>query len=303
MSRLPPLKALRAFEAAGRHESLKKAAEELHVTTGAISQQIKLLEEHLGVDLFRRLSKSVRLTEAGKASLPIIEEAFELLREGAATAQNYRSGSIISVSVAPSFGMKWLLPRLDQFCKDHPEIDLKVDASTREVDFAHEEVDLAIRYGPIKERGMHIEVLTEEEVFPVCSPRLLERPGQLPLKLTQPQQLVDFPLLHLERRRNDDHFPNWTQWLESAGVKGLDFQHGMSFSMSNMVLQAAIDGQGVAMGSSVLAADDLKAGRLIRPFQDSLTARYSYYLICSKNLSRQPEVIQFIEWIRSEIKH
>ena len=267
MTRLPPLKALRAFEAAGRHESLKKAAEELHVTTGAISQQIKLLEEHLGVDLFRRLSKSVRLTEAGKASLPIIGEAFELLNQGVIAAQNYRSGSIISVSVAPSFGMKWLLPRLDQFCKAHPEIDLKVDASTREVDFAHEEVDLAIRYGPIKERGMHVEELADEEVFPVCSPRLLERPGQPSLELTSPAQLADFTLLHLERRRNDDRFPNWQQWLEKVGEKDLDYHHGPSFSMSNMVLQAAVDGQGIAMGSSVLAADDLKAGRLIRPFK------------------------------------
>ena len=301
MRRLPPLKALQAFEVAGRHQSLKKAADELHVTTGAISQQIKQLEDHLGIELFKRLNKSVRLTNAGRACLPYLQEGFASLYEAVSKARGFNSEDLITVSVAPSFGAKWLLPRLELFRHVHPDIDLRIDASTRLVDFSHEDVDLAIRYGPTREKGMYVELLTEEEVFPVCSPRLLEKPKYRKIGTHQPEILTHFPLLHLDGRSSDDHFPDWSQWLEAANIANLTLKHGPRFSMSSMVLQAAIDGQGIAMGSSVLAAEDLQAGRLIRLFDQSLTARYSYYLICTKHTSQRPAIVRFIHWLKQEI--
>ncbi|EAQ67699.1 transcriptional regulator, LysR family protein [Marinomonas sp. MED121] len=294
MKRLPPLKAMQAFEAAGRHQSLKKAADELCVTTGAISQQIKLLEAHLEVELFKRLNKSVRLTEAGRACLPLIEQGFELLGDAAAKAQTYSEQKLITISVAPSFGAKWLLPRLEQFRRKHPDIDLRIDASTRLIDFAHDDVDISIRYGAIKEKGMHVEALSHEELFPVCSPHLMTQCASL-------EALSDYPLLHLERRSADKSFPGWAEWIEENGLNKEAFKHGPRFSMSSMVLQAAIDGQGVAMASSVLAADDLKTGRLIRLFPQSLRAKYHYHLICTKNLSQRADVVKFIDWIKQEI--
>ncbi|ANG64329.1 LysR family transcriptional regulator [Marinobacterium aestuarii] len=297
MRRLPPLKALRAFEAAGRHESLKQAADELHVTTGAVSQQVKLLEEFLGVDLFKRLNKSVRLTEAGRAALPLIESGFELLNQAVTRAQEFGNQNLITISVAPSFGAKWLLPRLELFRKAHPDIDLRVDASTRLVDFSYEDVDLAIRYGPPKERGMHLEALTDEIVFPVCSPRLLER-GKV---FRQPQDLAGQTLLHFEGRADDREFPGWGHWLGAAGVASLEVVNGPRFSMSSMVLQAAMDGQGIALGSSVLAADDLRAGRLVRLFDVSVQAQHSYYLICTRNTLNRPDIQRFVQWIKQEM--
>jgi len=294
MKRLPPLKAMQAFEAAGRHQSLKMAADELCVTTGAISQQIKLLEQHLEVDLFKRLNKSVRLTEAGRACLPMIEQGFEMLSDAAAMAQSYNAKKLITISVAPSFGAKWLLPRLEQFRRKHPDIDLRIDASTRLIDFAHDDVDISIRYGAIKEKGLHVEILTHEEVFPVASPHLISHCKDL-------KTLSDYPLLHLERRSADKHFPSWNEWLAENNLEGVPFKSGPRFSMSSMVLQAAIDGQGIAMASSVLAADDLRAGRLIRLFPQKLVAQYNYHLICTKGLSQRPDVVKFIHWIKQEM--
>jgi LysR family glycine cleavage system transcriptional activator len=297
MRRLPPLKALRAFEAAGRHESLKLAADELHVTTGAVSQQIKLLEEFLGVDLFKRLNKSVRLTEAGRASLPLIAGGFELLNQAVSRAQEFGNQNLITISVAPSFGAKWLLPRLELFRKAHPDIDLRVDASTRLVDFSLEDVDLAIRYGPPKERGMHLEALTDEVIFPVCSPRLLER-GCV---FNRPADLAGQTLLHFEGRADDREFPGWNQWLAAAAVPQLEVVNGPRFSMSSMVLQAAMDGQGIALGSSVLAADDLRAGRLVRLFETNVRAKHNYYLICTRNTFNRPDIQRFVRWIKAEM--
>lgn len=295
MRRLPPLKALQAFESAGRHQSIKKAAEELSVTTGAVSQQIKQLEQYLGMELFHRMNKSVRLTDAGKTCLPYLEEGFAKLSEGIAQAQASAAHPMISVSVAPTFGFKWLLPRLEHFKSNHPDIDLRIDTSTRPIDFLHEEIDLAIRYGPVREKGLYVEELTHEDVFPVCSPRLIEGP-------ITPHDLNQFPLLHLDGRTEDPDFPGWSQWFKSIGLDPQHFQRGPRFSSSSMVLQAAIDAQGIAMGSSVLAADDLRAGRLIRLFPDaSLTARFSYCLLSTDRIQRRPDIQRFVSWIRGEL--
>lgn len=295
MHRLPPLKALQAFESAGRHQSIKQAANELAVTTGAVSQQIKQLEQYLGVTLFHRMNKSVRLTAAGKVCLPYLEEGFNKLLEGVAQAKASGGHPIISISVAPTFGFKWLLPRLEHFKTIHPYIDLRIDTSTRDIDFLHEEIDLAIRYGPVKEKGLSVEDLTQEVVSPVCSPRLIA-------DTISPEQLINYPLLHLEGRSGDPDFPDWSQWIKSLNLDALSFQHGPRFNSSSMVLQAALDGQGVAMGSSVLAADDLLAGRLVRLFPESqLTAKYSYRLLSTELIRQRPDVQRFVEWLKKEI--
>lgn len=344
MRRLPPLKALQAFEAAGRHQSIKQAADELCVTTGAVSQQIKALEDYLGLELFIRFNKAVRLTEAGRACLPLIKKGFNHLHEGIEEAQRCAGQELISVSVAPTFGFKWLLPRLDHFQQVHPDIDLKIDTSTRLVDFIHEDVDLAIRYGPVdrtvcaqkagaqkaghqktgsqktgehktgRDKGMHIELLAQEEVFPVCSPHLLARlrsegilgSGEsnfegLRHEGLRHEDLRHFALLHFDGRAEDRDFPDWQQWLQQHSLADIPLNYGLRFTSSSMVLQAAIDGQGVAMASSVLAADDLRAGRLVRLYSDSLRAQHHYYLICTPYTSQRQDIQLFIDWIKAEM--
>ena len=300
MARIIPLKALQAFEVAGRHQSIKKAADELYVTTGAISQQIKILEDYLDLQLFVRMNKSVKLTDAGKKCLPLLSQGFEQLHEAVEVAKSFKDDKIVSVTVSPAFGFKWLMPRLDKFQSSYPEIDLKIDTSTRAVDFLHEDIDLAIRYGPLpkSEKGLHVEPLAQEEIFPVCSPLLLnkEQLNAPCLKLLQ-----QCPLIHLEGRAADREFPNWNRWFEHHNEKQPAEAHSLTFSSSSMVLQAAIDGHGVALGSSVLAAADLAAGRLIRISDDSLDTQYSYYLICAQATSEKAEIKQFISWLTEQM--
>ena len=296
--RLPPLNALRAFEAAARHLSFTKAAEELHVTPAAISQQVKALEDHLGVKLFRRLTRALLLTDEGQAALPSLREGFDKLAEAMEHVREREATGVLTVSVPPSFGAKWLVPRLDRFRAAHPDIDVRIDAADQLVEFAREGVDMALRYGRGDYPGLRVDMLFTEEASPVCSPRLLE--GQRTLR--EPADLRHHTLLHVDWKMQSEAAPNWRMWLRAAGVHDIDPGRGPRFSIEIMVVQAALESHGVALTGSVLVADDLAAGRLVRPFDLSIPAplNFSYYVVSPEATADQPRIVAFREWVMLE---
>ncbi|MFT5390125.1 MAG: LysR family glycine cleavage system transcriptional activator [Gammaproteobacteria bacterium] len=294
--RLPPLNALRAFESAGRHLSMSKAAEELGVTPAAVSHQVKALEAHLGVALFRRLNKALLLTDAGQACLPRLRKGFEILAEAINDIDRINVRRPLTVSVTPSFGGKWLVPRLDRFREQHPTIDVRIDATTRLVDFTREQVDLAIRYGPGREPGLRAYRMMREEIFPVCSPALLQGAHAL----HAPQALAQHTLLHVDSPNIHEAWPDWQMWLLTAGVAGVDTGRGPRFTQPSMAVQAATEGHGVALGSSVLVNDDLKAGRLVKPFDLSFPVNFAYHVVLPEGLSGHPNVRAFRDWLLVE---
>jgi LysR family glycine cleavage system transcriptional activator len=292
--RLPPLTAIRYFEAAARHLSFTKAAEELHVTHSAISHQIKALEEWLGVPLFRRMNRAVMLTDAGQAYVRPVREAFERLGEASRILRAREQGGTLTVSVMPSFAAKWLVPRLGGFRAAHPEIDVRISASEKLVDFNREDVDVAIRFGRGQWPGLRSELLMADELFPVCSPKLLE--GPLPLR--EPADLIRHTLLHdYDWRENV-----WIRWLADAGVKVESLHHALSFNHSNLMLQAAVDGLGVALTLAPLAGDDLAAGRLVRPFATVLNTGHGHFLVMPEASAERPKVAAFRNWIMDEVR-
>ena len=295
---LPPLNALRAFEAAGRHLSFTRAAEELHVTPAAVGHQVKALEDTLGVKLFRRLTRAIALTDAGQALLPGLRDGFVSFEQAVGRLRGLEEGGVLTVSVAQSLMAKWLVPRLERFHEAYPDIDLRMLSTGRFVDFAREDVDLAIRHGLGRWPGLSVDLLLTDELFPVCSPALLEGPH--PLK--EPDDLRHHTLLHhaLHKTIFGDAGPDWVTWLEAARVDGIDATHSLSLSPGSMVIQAAISGQGVALGQSVLVEADLAEGRLVKPFELAIPVDYAYYVVCPENAAERPKVAAFRQWIMEE---
>jgi LysR family glycine cleavage system transcriptional activator len=296
--RLPPLNALRAFEAAARHLSFAKAADELHVTPAAVSHQIKALEAHLGVTLFRRLNKSVLLTDAAQIILPGIRDGFDRMAQALEKLSGHDSANVLSVTVTPSFGARWLVPRLERFRAAHPEITVRFDASERLVDFARDPIDMGVRYGSGQYAGLESRLLIREEVFPVCSPRLLE--GRHPLRV--PADLRHQVLIHTDWDARDDTSPDWRMWLLAAGVSDVDPTKGLMFGETNLAMHAAIEGQGVVLSSNVLAANDIAAGRLVRLFDIDLSASggFGYYIVAPKATFDLPKIAAFRDWLLAE---
>ena len=237
LRRLPSLNALKAFEAAARHESFTRAAEELFVTQGAVSHQVKALETELGFKLFNRERQRLVITGAGREYLNVVRDAFDRIALGTARLTQRQASGVLTVSTSPNFAGKWLLHRLGRFSEAHPEIDLRVSATMHHVDFAREDVDMAIRYGTGDENwsGLHATRLTTEELFPVCSPHLL---AALP-QGHKASAVLKLPLLHL-----DDH-TGWTRWLEAASVKPGKALQGLILNRVSMVIDAAVSGQGI----------------------------------------------------------
>ena len=292
--RLPPLNALRAFEAAARHLSFTKAAEELFVTQAAISHQVKALEGALGMPLFRRFNRRLMLTDAGQAYLPPLRDALDQIAAATDRLCTAEETGALKISVLPSFAAKWLLPRLSRFREAHPEIDVLVHASTDLADFARDGFDLAIRYGYGSYPGLVVTPFMEDEVFPVCSPRLLKEGP--PLK--QPADLKNHTLLHDPTTANESK--DWQSWLRFAGVSGVDTSRGPGFTDASMVLQAAIDGQGVALGRSALTGNDLEAGRLVQPFGPAIPSDFRYFIVTLPAAADRPKVRAFSDWLLSE---
>jgi LysR family glycine cleavage system transcriptional activator len=288
--RLPSLNALRAFEAAARHESFTKAAADLNVTQGAVSHQVKALEADLGLKLFLRESKSLILTDPGRAYLVVVRDAFDRLAAGTEHLLQRENAGVLTVSMSPNFAAKWLIHRLGDFVARHPGIELRVSASMHHVDFTREDVDLAIRHGEGEWPNLHVTRLCTEALFPVCSPRLMQ--GRKPLR--KPADLQHFTLLH-SRERND-----WAAWLKAAGVERLDASRGIVFNQMSMAMDAATNGQGVALARTALATWDLSAGRLVRPFGPMLRVPYAYYIVCPKATADRHKVATFRNWLISQ---
>ena len=272
LGRLPPLNALRAFVASARHLSFSRAAEELFVTPAAVSQQVKLLEDHLGRVLFRRTNRALLLTDEGQALLPRLHESFALMGEALAGLEAMGDTGILTVSMAPSFAAKWLVPRLEGFQALHPEIDVRVTASMNLVAFADDGVDCAIRYGLGQYPGLVVEKLLDESVVPVCGPGLRRAVTGDPADL-----LRDMTLLHDDSPEQDASCPTWRMWLKAAGIAGIDAARGLHFNQASLVLEAAIAGRGAALAKARLAEDDLRAGRLVRLFDVSQPVAFGCY--------------------------
>jgi LysR family glycine cleavage system transcriptional activator len=292
MDRLPPLNALRAFEAAARHLSFLKAAEELHVTPGAISQQVKSLEDQLGQALFRRLPRGVLLTDAGQIYGRRLAEIFDQIRSATAELKRDAEPDDLTVSTMLTFAARWLIPRLGRFNLAHPDITVRVLADGKLTDFNTESVDLALRYGAGDYAGLHVDLLFNEIVFPVCSPALMQGPH--PLRSLH--DLRHHTLLHDEPGPSY-HNLRWETWLASRGVHDIDTRPGPQFSYTHMSLHAAVSGLGVALGSDVLADEDLQSGKLIRPFSDGVPSEHAYWFVCPPRALERAKVVAFREWI------
>jgi LysR family transcriptional regulator, glycine cleavage system transcriptional activator len=288
--RLPPLNALPSFEAAARHLSFSKAADELHVTHGAVSRAIRNLEDHLGVKLMTRGTRSVRLTPVGAAYAAEVRDALDQLAAATRTATGQHNTGLLGVSTLDSFAGKWLVPRLFRFRQAHPEIDLRLATSERLADFVSDGIDIAIRYGRGQYPGVSAELLMKEDLFPVCSPKLLEGPHPL----RTPDDLRYHTLIH------DDFHIDWSMWLSSAGIEGIDPHRGPSFFSSVLAIQAAVQGEGVVLGRSPLVGDDLAAGRLVRPFDISMAGR-GYYVVYPPRALQSAKVKAFRDWLMAEV--
>ncbi|HEY7887910.1 MAG TPA: transcriptional regulator GcvA [Steroidobacteraceae bacterium] len=293
--KLPPLSSLRAFEVVARHETFRAAAEELHVTAAAVIQQVKALEGFVGRKLLRRHSRGYSLTPDGAAGLEALRSGFDHL-SAAVDAMTSAGHRILTVSAVPSLSAEWLVPRLHRFREQHPGIDVLLHPSVELVDLERSRVDLGVRYGSGIYPGVVSERLFDDEIFPVYSPRMLN--GRRPLR--SPGDLRAFPLIHTQWTPETGHWPGWSEWLRAAGVTGIDVNKGLRLSDGALVIQAALGGQGVALGSRALALDHLAAGRLIRPFELSLVTDFAYYVVCAKNRAGEPDLMAFRRWVISE---
>lgn len=293
--RLPPLNSLRAFEVVARHETFRAAAEELHVTAAAVIQHVKTLEDHLGRKLLRRHSRGYSLTADAAAGLEQLRNGFDQLSV-AVDAMASGGHRVLTVSAVPSLSAEWLVPRLHRFREECPDIDVLLHPSEELVDLEHSRVDLGIRYGSGSYPGLISERLFYDEIFPVYSPRMLK--GRRPPR--RPNDLRGLPLIHTEWTPDTGHWPGWADWLRAAGVAGINVNKGLRFSDGALVIQAAVGGQGVALGSKALALEHLAAGRLVRPFELSLVTDFAYYVVCAKSRAEEPDLVAFRRWVISE---
>jgi LysR family transcriptional regulator, glycine cleavage system transcriptional activator len=308
--RLPPLNSLKAFEAAARHLSVKKAAIELNVTSAAVSHQIRTLEDYLGVQLFRRYNRALELTDVAKMALPKLGEGFDCLGQAVAHLRSQQGGGSLTVSSAPSFASRWLMPRLHRFIAAHPEIDVRISARMRRIsvdgkgDVAERatveawlaDSAVAILYGRGNVPGILVERLIDLSITPICSPKLLS--GEHPLR--EPEDLRHHLLLHDDTGELYDNEPFWARWLNAAGVSGVDLNKGPHFSHAVLAFEAAIDGVGVLASMPVLAADDIASGKLVVPFNLSVNLPDGYYMACNEHADERPAVAAFRKWMREE---
>jgi len=289
--RFPPFAALRPFEAAARLESFTKAAQELHLTHGAVSHQVRALEQHLGIPLFSRHGKRVTLTSAGRTFAERLRGSLEEIAR-AADAVRTRNVNRLSVSVLPSFASRWLMPRLIRFMEKHPNVEVNVNASTNLVDFAAEDIDLAIRFGKGPWPEYFCERLLEDEYFPVASPKLASR-----LKLRKPEDLLK-PDVRIIREDRD----YWCEWFGAAGVAYEDRVRGPLFNDSTYSLQAAARGEGIALARRSIVLEDLERGDLKRLFDLAVPSIERYWLVCPKESENAPNVKAFRDWLKSELR-
>lgn len=291
--RMPPLNALRAFEAAGRRASMSSAADELVVTPAAISHQIKTLEDYFGADLFHRSVRSIRLTDRGAALLPYLIEGFDAMAEGCKKLETLDDEAPLVISSAPVFAGKWLVRRLWEFNNVYPDITVRLDGSLSIVDFRNDDVDAAIRFGTGPYEGLHVDPLLNEDVVPVCSPDLMT--GEHPLNV--PGDLAHHTLIHVDWYADAGTQPDWTMWLRTAGVDGVDGSKGPVMTSDSLAVEAAMNGGGVVLVSEFLVRHDLEAGRLTKPFDLVLPSNHWYWFVCPPENLERPKVKAFRNWL------
>jgi LysR family glycine cleavage system transcriptional activator len=296
--RLPPLNALRAFEAAARFGSFVAAAVELRVTPSAVSQQVRSLERYLGTRLFKRLPRGLALTELGQAYLPELTSSLDRLAEATSRLRSGSTGGLLTVAALPSFANGWLLPRLGRFAERHPRVDLYLKTARELVDFRREEADIAIRFGPAARGELRSVPLLGEEVFPVASPALVPS-SRLPLQVAQ---LREWPLLHDVDAHPHQRWMGWHAWFERAAAGGPATVRGLKFSDSILLVAAAVAGLGLALGRSPHIEGHLARGQLVRLTRESWHADWSYRLVAPAANFARPNVRAFVEWIAGEAR-
>lgn len=293
--RLPSLNALRAFEAAARHLNFGAAAAELFVTPAAISHQIKGLEAQLEQALFHRVQRKVVLTEAGRLLLPELREAFNLIERSLARLNECKEGKSLMISASPALTAKWLLPRLHEFHQRHPDIEIHLDTNPLPPELDKSEVDLAIVFGSGDYAGLEVQPPRDglnEIIVPVCSPALIrhETTSQ------GPQRLDNLPLLHYDDPALEGILPDWPRWLEAAEIHDVDAKRGARFTNQLLMIEAAIRGQGVALGCHFVIADDLEAGRLVRPIAQPCRLKHNYYIVHPRQ-HKAEAIAKFSSWL------
>lgn len=291
MTALPSLAGLEAFEAVARHRSFTRAAEALHVTQSAVSHRVRALEVQLGVTLFTRTGRRIELTDEGRALADHVAAGFAQLRDGVARLERRKETTALTVSCSPSFAIRWLVPHLPSFRARHPDLDVRIAADDRLMPPGAEGIDACIRYGAGRYPGLAHTRLSAERIAPVCSPAL---------RLEHVSELADHVLLHDEVLREHPGRVGWRRWLEAAGVDGIDPDRGPRFSHAHMAIEAAIAGQGVALGRTTLVRSDLDQGRLVRPFALELESALGYWFLTPRGQPR-PALRAFRAWLRAEI--
>jgi LysR family transcriptional regulator, glycine cleavage system transcriptional activator len=299
MYRMPPLNALRAFEAAARYLSLTRAAAELNVSPGAISHQIRDLEAMLGIQLFERRTRAIVLTEQGKLLYPGVQTGFLHIREAVAGLKQLDSQRVLVVSTSPGLTSKWLAPRLYRFASDYPDIDTRISSSLTNANFATDGVDVAIRNmpdDPAPDPALDMEKLVTLSLIPVCSPKLIDSRGPL----HRADLLAHVPLIHDDTLAQRARVPNWTDWFKAAGIDSVTIARGLSFNSADHALDAASEGAGVLLVQNILAYDQLRTGRLVIPVPLALPSGRAYYLVHPKRGDERPQVQAFIRWLKQE---
>jgi LysR family glycine cleavage system transcriptional activator len=291
MRKLPPLTTLKSFEAASRHLSFSRAADELHVTHGAVSRAIATLEDYLQVKLFDRHVRAVTLTPSGTSYFLAVRDVLDKLAVATGQILDQQSTGIVNVSTLDSFAAKWLLPRLFRFAERHRDIDVRLSTSDSLANFTTDGIELVIRYGRGNYPGLKTELLMKEELTPVCSPALLAKGPPL----NTLSDLRHYTLIH-------DQFPiDWVSWLKFAGVTDVDARRGLRLERSAFAVAAAVEGHGVILGRSALVADDIKAGRLVKPFALNLPTDLAYYVVTTPASIQRPKVKAFRDWLFEEV--
>lgn len=307
--RLPPLNALRAFEAAARLLSFKNAARELHVTPGAISHQVKLLEEHLGVTLFRRLTRALELTPEAQAMLPKVQEGLESLAAAVDRVRARQAVAVLTIMAPPNFSARWLVPRLARFTHAHPSLELHLASRSAMIDArdygaghsppegAEDSPLVMVRFGDGHYPGARVDELFSALYVPVCSPRLLK--GEHPLRV--PADLRFHTLLHDDTVVEEGVRPGWADWLRSVGLEEVDATRGPHFSDASLAVEAALEGMGVALVLKPLVRSEIEAGRLAVPFDIAAPTSFAYYLVTPEAYAANPHVAAFRAWLLDEV--
>lgn len=289
---LPALRTLRIFECAARHLNWTRAAEELHLTHGAVSLQVKVLEDELGLKLFERSGKKTWLTDAGQQLALGVRDSLNELAATITRVRERAAGNVLTLSVLPSFAAAWLVGRLGGFLAKHPDVEFNLQSSIGLADFRNDGVDVAIRWGSGHWPGLRCEKLLDDELFPVLSPKLTRR------KIKHPSQLLELPLVRIKQQMRQH---DWVRWFSAAGVQTTEPRRGLIFDDTELALRAAAQGQGVVLARSSLAGDRLASGELVAPFDLRIPAYYAYYLVCPESHAEKPSVQQFRTWLVEEL--